>query len=124
MSIIAQRLARRICPHCSIAHPDSEALIEKYQLHQLAARCSISRINLRQAQGCEQCANAGYKGRMAVIEYLRSDENIRAIAKDEQFIPKAKIHNAEIGGRNLLEDGLSKAMQGLTTIDEIIRVCG
>ncbi len=44
--------------------------------------------------------------------------------KDAQFIPKAKAHNASIGGRNLLEDGLVKAMRGLTTIDEVIRVCG
>ena len=123
VSIIAQRLARKICPHCSTPHPDSSALIEKYQLRELALRCDIS-IDLRQAQGCESCGNAGYKGRMAVIEYLRSDEEIRAIPKDEQFIPKAKKHNASIGGRNLLQDGLVKAMQGLTTIDEIIRVCG
>jgi general secretion pathway protein E len=124
VSIIAQRLARKICSHCAIPHNYSEAMIEKYQLNDLARRNSISEINLLNAQGCSECSNTGYKGRMAVIEYLRSDQEIRSMAKDAQFIPKAKAHNASIGGRNLLEDGLVKAMRGLTTIDEVIRVCG
>jgi len=124
VSIIAQRLARKICPHCATPSRDSEAMIEKYQLNDLALRNNISNINLLNAQGCSECSNTGYKGRMAVIEYLRSDQEIRSMAKDAQFIPKAKAHNASIGGRNLLEDGLVKAMRGLTTIDEVIRVCG
>lgn len=124
VSIIAQRLARKICPHCAITNKNSDSLIEKYQLNDLAQRSSVEQINLLDAQGCQECSNTGYKGRMAVIEYLRSDQEIRAIPKDEQFITKAKAHNASIGGRNLLEDGLVKAMQGLTTIDEVIRVCG
>jgi len=99
-------------------------LIEKYQLNDLAQRNKIEHINLLTAHGCQECSNTGYKGRMAVIEYLRSDHEIRSIPKDEQFITKAKAYNASIGGRNLLEDGLLKAMTGLTTIDEIIRVCG
>lgn len=124
VSIIAQRLARKICIHCAKPHEDSQALINKYQLNELAKLHSIKEIKLVKSKGCEHCTNSGYKGRMAVIEYLRCDEIIRSIPKDEQFIGKAKKHNASIGGRNLLEDGLVKAMQGLTTIDEVIRVCG
>lgn len=124
VSIIAQRLARKICPHCATQHHEAEALIEKYKLEELAQRANIKEINLLNSNGCELCSNTGYKGRMAVIEYLRSDEDIRAIPKDEQFISKAKKYNTSIGGRNLLEDGLVKAMQGQTTIDEVIRVCG
>ncbi|PCH94209.1 MAG: type II secretion system protein GspE [Gammaproteobacteria bacterium] len=124
VSIIAQRLARKICPHCSTSCKEEKELIEKYQLNDLAQRNKIEHINLLTAHGCQECSNTGYKGRMAVIEYLRSDHEIRSIPKDEQFITKAKAYNASIGGRNLLEDGLLKAMTGLTTIDEIIRVCG
>jgi len=124
VSIIAQRLARKICPHCAIPNENASDLIEKYQLNDLAQRCGLEKINVLDAQGCQECSNTGYKGRMAVIEYLRSDEEIRSIPKNEQFISKAKAYNASIGGRNLLEDGLAKAMQGLTTIDEVIRVCG
>ncbi|WP_448246054.1 GspE/PulE family protein [Thalassotalea agariperforans] len=124
VSIIAQRLARKVCEHCATPNANASALIEKYQLSELAERSNISNIRLLTANGCQECANTGYKGRMAVIEYLRSDQDIRAMPKNEQFITKAKSYNATIGGRNLLEDGLVKAMNGLTTIDEIIRVCG
>jgi general secretion pathway protein E len=124
VSIIAQRLARKICPHCAIPATNANDLINKYQLNKLAEKYAIKEIKLVDSIGCENCSNSGYKGRMAVIEYLRSDEDIRALPKDEQFISKAKKHNAAQGGRTLLEDGLLKAMQGLTTIDEVIRVCG
>lgn len=123
VSIIAQRLARKVCS-CSVPSPDQNTLIEKYNLNELAQRFGVAKIDLREAQGCEACTYSGYKGRMAVIEYLRCDEKIRSIPKDEQFIPKAKLHNKSVGGRNLLEDGLVKAMLGQTTIDEVIRVCG
>lgn len=124
VSIIAQRLARKICPHCTKPHENAESLINKYQLKELAQKTGIKEIKLVNTVGCPECSNTGYKGRMAVIEYLRSDDEIVAIPKDEHFIPKAKKHNASIGGRTLLEDGLAKAILGLTTIDEIIRVCG
>jgi general secretion pathway protein E len=124
VAIIAQRLARKICPHCAEKIENSQELIDKYQLETLAQQNGIASINLLSANGCQVCGNTGYKGRMAVIEYLRSDINIRSIAKDEQFIEKAKAYNRSIGNRTLLEDGLVKAMQGLTTIDEVIRVCG
>ncbi|SEK47295.1 general secretion pathway protein E [Colwellia chukchiensis] len=124
VAIIAQRLARKICPHCATQDENAAELITKYQLHALAQQSGIDTINLLNAQGCQQCANTGYKGRMAVIEYLRSDSEIRGMAKDENFIEKAKAYNHSIGNRTLLEDGLVKAMQGLTTIDEVIRVCG
>lgn len=124
VSIIAQRLARKICPHCAVSVRNSQELVDKYQLQPLAQACGIDNINLLTANGCHECSNTGYKGRMAVIEYLRSDTKVRSMAKDENFIENAKAYNKSIGNRTLLEDGLVKAMQGLTTIDEVIRVCG
>lgn len=124
VSIIAQRLARKVCPHCAIAHPESTEIIEKYDLEKIAKLHNIDHMDLRKSKGCEYCSHTGYKGRVAVIEYLRCDENIRRLPKDDQFISLARQHNASIGGRNLLEDGLLKAIQGITTIDEVVRVCG
>ncbi|OKY24772.1 type II secretion system protein GspE [Thalassotalea sp. PP2-459] len=124
VSIIAQRLARKVCQHCTIPHPEQKELINKYQLEELANKNNLTEITLCQPQGCEHCNNSGYKGRMAVIEYLRSDQEITSLPKNERFIAEAKAHNKSIGGRTLLEDGLVKAMKGLTTVDEIIRVCG
>jgi general secretion pathway protein E len=124
VSIVAQRLARKICSECAQPHPDAEALIEKYQLQKLANKFNLAETNLKQGAGCQSCSNTGYKGRMAVIEYLRCDDEIKAMPKDSNFIPKAKQHNADMNRRTLLEDGFYKAILGLTTIDEVVRVAG
>lgn len=124
VSIVAQRLARKVCEHCVTLHPDATALIEKYNLHVLAVQFKLSDITLTKGQGCSHCANTGYKGRMAITEYLRCDDEINAMPKDADFIPKAKKHNASLQRRTLLEDGFYKAIQGLITVEEVIRVAG
>lgn len=124
VSIVAQRLARKICSECAMPHPEAEQLIEKYNLTALAQKFNLPDIKLTKGQGCEHCSNSGYKGRMAVTEYLRCDDEIKAMPKDSDFIPKAKQHNAELSRRTLLEDGLYKAILGLTTVEEVVRVAG
>lgn len=124
VSIVAQRLARKICTECIEEHPNAEQLIEKYQLLTLAERFNVSSINLKVGRGCASCSQSGYKGRMAVTEYLRCDDAIKGLPKDSNFIPKAKEHNNKMQRRTLLEDGFYKAILGLTTIEEVVRVAG
>ena len=124
ISIIAQRLVRKLCDHCAAPSSQSEKLVQRFQLDLLAKRYGVSEITLKDAKGCDHCAGTGYSGRIAVLEYLRCDDHIRTIPKDDQFLAAAKLHNREMGGRDLLEDGLMKAMTGSTTVDEVLRVCG
>lgn len=124
VSIVAQRLVRQLCSHCSVPAIDAIELIERYQLTQRAQRLNNSQINLHQAVGCEQCSFTGYKGRIAIIEYLRCTDEIKAIRKDQNFIGLARQANQAAGGRTLLEDGLLKALQGTTTVAEVLRVAG
>jgi general secretion pathway protein E len=121
ISIVAQRLARKVCEHCSVPHPDAVKLIEKYSLQKLK---QAETFNLRQAVGCELCENTGFKGRTAVVEYLRCDEQLQSIPKDSHFISHAKELNKNLGRRTLFEDGLLKAINGETTVEEIVRVAG
>lgn len=124
VSIVAQRLARKICDHCAEPEPNAQALIEKYDLNNFAKRFNLPSIELKRGAGCEHCSQTGYKGRMAVTEYLRCDSEIKAMPKNADFIPKAKLHNQSLNRRTLLEDGLYKAVLGQTTIAEVIRVAG
>ena len=124
VSVVAQRLARKVCPHCATPHSQANELIQEYQLDAFAQQFGIDKINLVQPSGCDQCADSGYKGRLAITEYLRCDDVIKAMPKDAEFIQKARQHNADLNRRTLLEDGLYKAVLGLTTIDEVIRVAG
>jgi len=124
VSIVAQRLARKVCEHCSEPDPEAAQYIEKYDLDAFVQRFGLESINLRKGAGCEHCSNTGYKGRMAVTEYLACDDTIKSLPKDADFINKAKHHNASLQRRTLIEDGLYKAVLGQTTIAEVLRVAG
>lgn len=123
-AIIGQRLARRLCSACAAPHPHSRQLIEDLRLTGLAERLDISSPVLLDAVGCEECSHTGYKGRVAVAEYLRCDEHIRALPKGADFLPAARRHAASQGWRTLLEDGFAKALRGVTTVEEVLRVAG
>jgi general secretion pathway protein E len=124
VSIVAQRLVRKLCSDCAQPVDDARALIERYQLQQYADTLNNGKIALYDAVGCEHCNHTGYNGRLAIIEYLRCTDEIKAIPKDENFIQLARRQNQQQGGRTLLEDGLLKALQGTTTIEEVLRVAG
>ena len=124
VSIIAQRLVRRVCSSCATPPEDSQAIKEEFGLRQLSERFGIAELLLLEANGCDKCAHTGYNGRLAVVEYLQCDDYLRSLSKDDQFLKLAKDHNKSRGGRNLLEDGLLKVILGQTTIEEVYRVCG
>lgn len=124
VSIVAQRLARKVCTHCAVPINNTEALFSKYPLQKVKEKASLDSITLLEAVGCEQCNHSGYKGRIAINEYLRCDDDIKQIPKDDQFIRQAQAHNDALQRRNLLEDGFYKALLGVTTIDEVLRVAG
>jgi general secretion pathway protein E len=123
-SIIGQRLARRLCSHCAAPHPDADKLMQDLNLEPLATRAGIGKPRLMDAVGCDRCSGTGYKGRVAVAEYLRCDEHIRALPKGPDFLTAARQHANSRGWRTLLEDGFVKAMNGTTTIAEVLRVAG
>jgi general secretion pathway protein E len=123
-SIIGQRLARRLCPHCARPEPEADKLFDDLRLAPLAARTGIQNVTLLEAVGCDACGGTGYKGRVAVAEYLRCDEHIKAMDKGPEFLANARRHAATQGWRTLLEDGYVKAMRGVTTIAEVLRVAG
>ena len=122
-SIVAQRLVRRLCA-CSKAHPESEQLMTRYRLAALAERSGLAQPDLRQSAGCDDCGQTGYRGRLAIVEYLRCDDAIAAMDKGERFIAEAREHMKTLGGRSLIEDGLLKALSGDTTVEEVFRVAG
>ena len=124
VSVVAQRLARRLCQHCAAPDENAVELLSKYPLQQVATNAGIAALEIKKAVGCEHCNNSGYKGRIAINEYLRCDDEIKATPKDDQFIPKAQAHNASLKRRNLMEDGFFKVITGVTTIDEVLRVAG
>jgi type IV pilus assembly protein PilB len=118
IGILAQRLVRSPCPYCSVPQPPSADAIEKAG--------GSSRIptngNWTAGRGCEECRQSGSKGRIAIHELLVVNDEVRELISrraSEHAIRKA-ARNA--GMRTLLEDGILKAAQGLTTLEDVVRV--
>lgn len=118
ISVMAQRLLRKICPTC--AEEYRPGLTE---LRRLGYQYSdFWGAKFRKGKGCSQCQYTGYKGRIGSYELLVIDEAVRdAILnqKTSQEIRKISIESA--GLVTLLEDGIFKAADGLTTIEEVLR---
>jgi type IV pilus assembly protein PilB len=118
IGILAQRLVRCICPSCAIPQAPTPDAIEK------AGGPSRLPADAKwvAGRGCEECGQSGYKGRLAIHELLCVNEEIRDLISrraSEHAIRKA----ARVAGmRTLLEDGILKAAQGRTTLDEVVRV--
>lgn len=124
LSVMAQRLVRRLCPDCSAPCESTSEVISEYQLEGLMGRFAVTEPNLRKPVGCESCSHTGYRGRIAIIEYLQVDDTLKAIPKNDQFLTTARQLSAERGFRSLMEDGMLRALRGETTPEEVARVCG
>lgn len=115
--VLAQRLARRLCPDCKTEYrPDDAALIN----------AGYSPDNLPEvvyrANGCKKCGGTGYRGRLGVHEVLLMSEEIRRLAVAEATAERIKQVAIEEGMMTLRQDGLEKVRQGVTSIEEVCRV--
>ena len=114
--IVSQKLARKICPYCKKKRPAID-----YEKKLIKANLGIDVSELSYAEGCDNCVG-GYKGRIAIHEVLTISQEIRdAIANG---IPKEELRKLVYTSdtKTLLQDGLIKVLNGLTTIEEILRV--
>ena len=128
--IMAQRLVRRLCPHCSraVAEPDPAqySLLEDALAHWHASNPStpqdLHEMHLREPVGCDVCLHTGYLGRIAVYEMFDVDETIRQQILDQvsetQMIQDLRKRHV----RSMMQDGLLKVCTGITTISEVMTV--
>jgi len=125
--LAAQRLVRRLCPHC--AAPDTEgegeAMLKRLSRAGLIMDQELEgKANWRKATGCEKCANTGYAGRIAAFEVVAINDEMRDAILDHAPMSTLLEVARRQGFQTLIEDGLLKARQGTTTVEEVLRVCG
>ncbi|GMV55582.1 MAG: pilus biosynthesis protein TapB [Betaproteobacteria bacterium] len=117
IGVLAQRLIRRLCPECKRARP-----AEPHETQLFGWREDRPPPVVYEAIGCEHCDFLGYKGRLAIVELLRMDADLdelvarRATPRELRNAARAK------GFRSLAEDGLRRALDGITSLAEIARV--
>ncbi len=117
LGIVAQRLARRNCPHCSeIYHPNDE------ELKILGIdRKKADLVHFKKGKGCAKCFNSGYLGREAIIEVIDIDQKIREIIYDGTMTELHK-YLKESNYPSFLSAARGKVLAGITTIEEVQRV--
>ena len=116
LGVVAQRLIRRVCTKCRVPHTMTEFEMNEMGLQSLPPDGTIYK-----AVGCPSCAQSGYSGRTVIHELMLIDDNIRNLIvkqADSSIIKKAAM---EAGMITLREDGVSKVLQGLTSVDELMR---
>ena len=118
MGIMAQRLVRKVCPKCRARYEPAPHVLQSVGLRPELAK----KANFMKGKGCSYCGKSGYRGRMGIYELMAMTNTIREMTfkgEPTQVLRKAARKQ---GMRTLFEDGMIKAMKGLTTIDEILRI--
>jgi general secretion pathway protein E len=117
---MAQRLMRRICPHCT-----TERHLEPEEI--AALRLAVppgKRVKVKEGEGCFECRNTGYLGRTGIFEILPMDEGIKNLIIQGSDTPEIKREAVKNGMRTLRQSALRKLAEGVTTFEEVVRVTG
>lgn len=121
LAIIAQRLVRKLCPYCKIAHEVNEDDLQHYGVNPKVIK-EYPTHHVYEASGCERCQNTGYSGRAAIIELLEVNDEIESLivsgATSQNILKSAR----ESGMYSMRDDGHIKVLQGISTFSEIDRV--
>src|SRR4051794_16446210 len=121
-AVLAQRLARKLCPNC--AEPYTPTAEELHGLHlsdDLAD--DLAGATFRRRRGCARCGQTGYRGRVGVFQLLTMSERLEQLAAGKA--PREEIERAAVeeGMRSMWEDGVGKVAAGITSVEELARVC-
>lgn len=117
LGIVAQRLARRVCPHCTEPYTPTDTELQVLSLE----RKQILPGGWRRGRGCSMCFNSGYLGREAIVELLDIDDTVREIIY-EGTITQLHRYLKEINFASFRVAAIEKVQNGLTTVDEVLRV--
>lgn len=148
LGVLAQRLAKRLCPHCKLAYHPSEQEVQelvkeycsellhtaKYSSDAAGAQQAVldgwtqshaddqGRFTLFRAVGCEQCTN-GYKGRVGLHELMTGSDKIKRLLQEHARVAQLLATALEDGMLTLKMDGIEKVLSGLTDIKQVRAVC-
>ncbi len=114
--VLAQRLLRRLCPNCKAQQKPSEEMAEFLEINGLPSE------EMWMPQGCEKCRNTGYSGRVGIYEMLAVDDSLRDVIARNPNVSEFRRMCLERGMNSLRQDGINKASNGLTSIQEVLRV--
>jgi type IV pilus assembly protein PilB len=121
-AVLAQRLARKLCPHCAEPYQPSYEELQALRLDEQRI-ASLDGSTFHKKKGCARCGQTGYRGRIGVFQLLIMSERLEQLASEKA--PREEIER-EARGEGMLtmwEDGIEKVLAGLTSVEELARVC-
>ncbi len=115
-AVMAQRLVRKICSKCAQPYQPSEDELRSMNLDPTR----LTETNFQKGRGCDACRGTGYRGRMGIFEIFTVDDEIRNLINDKASVSLIRQRARDLGMRTLREDGIRKAVAGMSTPEEII----
>ncbi len=117
--ILAQRLVRKLCMHCREPYSILPEMIEEMGLRRFAPEGDLQFFR---PVGCEHCGKIGYRGRVAIFEFLVITDAIRKLVIQHEEAGHIQDQAVKEGMFTMYDDGLRKALEGMTTLEEVLRV--
>jgi type IV pilus assembly protein PilB len=115
--VLAQRLARKICTECK-----QPVTVEEEVLREIGFEDDQMKATIQKGVGCGTCNGSGYKGRVALYEVMRFDDNLKEMVLQGASAAELKSAAIKNGMSTLRMSGIRKVIEGVTTTDEIVRV--
>jgi len=115
-AVLAQRLVRVICPHCKAETTPDRGAERRLDI------VGLGLTKVWKGKGCDQCRNTGYRGRTGVYELLVMDNELRVEVQQRRGSEELRTMAIAKGMRTLQDDGLRLVREGVTTLDEVLRV--
>jgi len=117
-TVLAQRLLRKVCPSCKTEYKPSPAVLRRIG----TSDEEIAHAKFCHGAGCDQCVHTGYYGRTGVFELFEMNDRLREMIARRPSADDLRAAAVEAGMVTMLRDGIEKAKQGITTIEELLRV--
>lgn len=114
--VMAQRLVKRVCKDCKTTRPVTKMEQDLFEKHHI----DIEEVT--EGAGCDSCRGTGYRGRMAIHELMVIDDQVKKLMMNNASMREIKDYVKDKGMHFLVDDGLLKVKDGLTTIEEVMRV--
>lgn len=116
LCVLAQRLVRVVCPECKSSYRPTENLLKDLNLEK------EEKIIFYRGKGCPACDNTGYKGRVGIYELLVPNKEVFEMIMTKASAEQIKEVVSKAGTKILRDDGLEKVLEGITTIEEVLKV--
>jgi type IV pilus assembly protein PilB len=121
-AVLAQRLARKLCPHCAEAYQPSYEELHALRLEEQRIG-SLDGSTFHRKKGCARCGQTGYRGRIGVFQLLLMSERLEQLAAEKAPREEIEREARNEGMLTMWEDGIEKVLVGLTSVEELARVC-